>query len=90
MNEFLDGTGYPEKLHGDQIGVHGRILAVANTFCALVRPRAYRNAKSVEAALGILESESAKYDPQVVRALRDFLKTPAGEKFLRSLAEQDA
>ena len=42
------------------------------------------------AALGILESESAKYDPQVVRALRDFLKTPAGEKFLRSLAEQDA
>lgn len=90
MNEFMDGTGYPEKLHGEEIGIHGRILAVANTFCALVRPRSYRNAKSVEAALNILEAESARYDQRVVRALREFLKTPAGEKFLRSLAEQDA
>lgn len=90
MNEFMDGTGYPEKLHGEEIGIHGRILAVANTFCALVRPRSYRNAKNVEAALNILEAESARYDQRVVQALREFLKTPAGEKFLRSLAEQDA
>ena len=56
MNEFMDGSGYPEKLHGDEIGICGRILSVANTFCALIRPRSYRNAKSVDVALNILES----------------------------------
>ena len=90
MNEFMDGSGYPEKLHGDQIGICGRILSVANTFCALIRPRSYRNAKSVDVALNILESESAKYDQHVVHALREYLKTPAGEKFVRSLADENA
>ncbi|WP_308771099.1 HD domain-containing phosphohydrolase [uncultured Bilophila sp.] len=89
MNEFLDGSGYPEKLHGDKISIHGRILSVANTFCALIRPRSYRNAKSVDVALHILESESAKYDQHVVHALREYLKTPAGEKFVRSLADEN-
>lgn len=90
MNEFMDGSGYPEKLHGDEIGICGRILSVANTFCALIRPRSYRNAKSVDVALNILESESAKYDQHVVHALREYLKTPAGEKFVRSLADENA
>jgi HD-GYP domain len=43
MNERLDGTGYPNKLSGDEIGVDARILAVANAFTAMVRPRSYRN-----------------------------------------------
>ena len=90
MNEFMDGSGYPDKLHGDEIGIHGRILAVANTFCALIRPRSYRNAKSVDAALSILEADSAKYDQHVVQTLRDYLKTPAGEKFIRGLADANA
>lgn len=88
MNELMDGSGYPEHLKGDQIDIHARILAVANTFCALVRPRAYRNAKTVEEALGILEEAHAKYDQEVVQALRAFLKTPAGERFVAGLAEQ--
>lgn len=90
MNEFMDGSGYPEKLHGDEIGIYGRILSVANTFCALIRPRSYRNAKSVDVALNILESESAKYDQHVVHALREYLKTPAGKRFVRSLADENA
>lgn len=90
MNEFMDGSGYPDKLHGDAIGIHGRILAVANTFCALIRPRSYRNAKSVDEALNILESESSKYDQHVVQALREYLKTPSGEKFIRGLADENA
>ena len=90
MNEFMDGTGYPDKLKGEEIGIHGRILAVANTFCALIRPRSYRNAKSVDEALKILRGESAKYDQHVVDILGEYLKTPAGEKFVASLAEEVA
>ena len=35
MNERLDGTGYPRHLEGDSIGIHARILAVANAFTAI-------------------------------------------------------
>lgn len=87
MYERLDGSGYPRHLKGDQIGIHARILAVANTFCALVRPRSYRMAKSVEEALGILSEEPPHFDPQVVQLLRVFLNTPAGEVFVNTLKQ---
>lgn len=62
MNERLDGTGYPNKLSGDEIRTSARILAVANAFTAMVRPRSYRNALGVEQALGILHKEKGSYD----------------------------
>ena len=91
MNEFMDGSGYPDKLHGDAIGIHGRILAVANTFCALIRPRSYRNAKSVDEALNILESESSGDDQHVGGgSCANTWKTSSGEKFIRGLADENA
>lgn len=86
MNEHLDGTGYPEKLTGDAIGLHARVLAVANAFCAMMRPRSYRPALSVDKALELLERETGSYDGNVVKALRDVLGAPAGERLLESLA----
>ena len=86
MNEFMDGLGIPKSCTRTRSAFAAVILSVANTFCALIRPRSYRNAKSVDVALNILESESAKYDQHVVHALREYLKTPAGERFVRSLA----
>ena len=37
-NEYLDGSGYPQGLSGESISRAGRILAVANSFVALVGP----------------------------------------------------
>lgn len=88
MHERLDGSGYPEHLRGDDIGIDARILAVANTFCALVRPRSYRQARSIEAALEILSATPPRYAPDVVEALTRFLQTSAGRSFLASLLEQ--
>lgn len=85
MYERLDGSGYPAGLTGDRICANARILAVANTFCALMRPRSYRTAHDIRGALAILSETPAKYDPQVVRALQDFLQTEQGRAFLRSL-----
>lgn len=85
MYERLDGSGYPAGLMGDQICANARILAVANTFCALLRPRSYRTAHDIRGALAILSETPAKYDPQVVRALHDFLRTEQGRIFLKSL-----
>jgi HD-GYP domain-containing protein (c-di-GMP phosphodiesterase class II) len=68
--EHLDGSGYPNGLKGDEILLTARILAVSNAFVALVSPRAYRKAISIEAALNQLLSESgSKYDRHVVAAL---------------------
>ncbi|MFA7505027.1 MAG: HD-GYP domain-containing protein [Burkholderiaceae bacterium] len=50
-HERLDGSGYPLGLAGDAIGIHGRIAAIADTFAALVTPRAYANASAPQEAL---------------------------------------
>lgn len=85
MHERLDGSGYPKQLRGNQIGINGRILAIANTFCALVRPRSYRKARSVESAMAILLTTPPQYDPVIVEELKQFLTTPQGKEFLTNL-----
>lgn len=68
--ELMDGSGYPRGLHGEDILLTARILAVANAFVALVSPRAYRDAVPIERALDQLLAESKdKYDRHVVAAL---------------------
>ncbi len=89
MHEHLDGSGYPEHLRGEDISLDARILAVANTFCALMRPRSYRQARDVREALEILSGQPPRYDPQVVHALCGFLDSPTGERFLRALCDKD-
>ena len=86
MHERLDGSGYPRHLQGDAIGMDARILAVANTFCAVLRPRSYRQAHGLDKALDILSETPIKYDPFVVKALDDYLATPAGQEFLQELS----
>lgn len=41
-HERLDGTGYPHALSGSAISIEGKILAVADVYCAMTRPRPYR------------------------------------------------
>ncbi|MEJ2687514.1 MAG: HD domain-containing phosphohydrolase [Gammaproteobacteria bacterium] len=68
--EHSDGSGYPKGLMGDQMLLTAKILAVANAFVAMVSPRAYRDAVSVEAALDQLLADShSRYDRHVVAAL---------------------
>ncbi|HKK13932.1 MAG TPA: HD domain-containing phosphohydrolase [Gammaproteobacteria bacterium] len=70
MQEHCDGSGHPRGLKGEEILLTARILAVANAFVALVSPRAYRDAVSIERALDQLLAESHDhYDRRVVAAL---------------------
>jgi HD-GYP domain-containing protein (c-di-GMP phosphodiesterase class II) len=43
-NERIDGTGYPDRLHGDQIPLAAQIVGIANVFVALTSARAHRPA----------------------------------------------
>lgn len=85
MHERLDGSGYPRHLSGDAIGMDGRILAVAGTFCAMLRPRSYRQARTVSEALAVLSATPLQYDPRVVDALRAYLDTSGGRAFVDEL-----
>jgi len=71
MHERLDGTGYPRGLRDEQIDILGRIIGVADVFCARIEPRGYRTTISSGEALSILEDNPEKYDPTVVAALRE-------------------
>ena len=54
-HETLIGTGYPCKLKGDQIGIPGRIIAIADIFEALTASdRPYKKAKTLSESIKIL------------------------------------
>lgn len=82
MHERLDGTGYPQGLHDEQISMQARVLSVANSFCAMIRPRSYRPAISTEQALDMLRTASESYDPRIVEALQCALETSQGRRLL--------
>lgn len=68
--EHIDGSGYPQGLSGEAILLPARILAVANSFVALVSPRAYRDGIDTQTALDrLLADAGSKYDRQVIAAL---------------------
>lgn len=50
-HERLDGSGYPKGLSGDEISIYGRIAAIADSFAALITPRAYANPLAPQEAL---------------------------------------
>jgi HD-GYP domain-containing protein (c-di-GMP phosphodiesterase class II) len=50
-HERLDGSGYPRGLKGDEIGIYGRMTAIADCFAALITPRSYANPSAPQEAL---------------------------------------
>ena len=69
-HEKWDGTGYPDRLKGEEIPITARILSVVDCFDALTSDRPYRKPLSQEDALKHVESEAGtSFDPSVVRAL---------------------
>ena len=63
-HERWDGAGYPGGLKAHEIPLHGRIVAVADTFDALTSRRCYREAVTTPEALAILGAEGGKqFDP---------------------------
>jgi putative two-component system response regulator len=69
-HEKFDGSGYPRKLAGERIPLHGRIVAVADVFDALTSVRPYKAAWPVEEAKSYLRSQAgAHFDPKCVAGL---------------------
>ncbi len=68
-HERFDGNGYPGQMHGDDISLEGRIVAVADVYDALTSARSYKAAwKEEDAYREILRGRGTQFDPQVVDA----------------------
>jgi HD-GYP domain-containing protein (c-di-GMP phosphodiesterase class II) len=74
-HERLDGSGYPEGLTGEQIPLPARILAVADSYVAMISDRPHRPKMTPIAALNELRAGAGTaYDPRVVR---EFIRAQA-------------
>lgn len=68
-HEHYDGTGYPKGLKGEKIPLVARLVAVADSYTAMISPRPYRPAMSAVAARAMIKAGAgAQYDPDIVRA----------------------
>jgi uncharacterized domain HDIG len=66
-HEKWDGTGYPQRLAGENIPLQARIFTLADVYDALVVDRPYRKAWPWEQAIAYIESEAGKqFDPRLV------------------------
>ncbi len=78
-HEKWDGTGYPNKLKGEEIHIYGRITALADVFDALACDRCYKKAWEDEQIFKMFKEEKGKhFDPKLIdiffEHLDEFLK----------------
>lgn len=66
-HEKWNGSGYPYEISGENIPLSARIMAVADVFDALVSPRCYKPAFTVDKAFEILIKDSGThFDPNLI------------------------
>jgi len=67
-HERYDGTGYPDRLRGDEIPVAAQIVGIVDVYDALTTARSYRPAMSHEAAMLEIEKCRGSWSPAVYDA----------------------
>lgn len=69
-HERWDGQGYPDRLAGKEIPFEARIVAVADSFHAMITDRPYRAAIAPRQAMKILEEgRGTQWEPAAVDAM---------------------
>jgi putative nucleotidyltransferase with HDIG domain len=73
-HERFDGTGYPQRLRGEEIPLGARIIHVADALDSMLTTRIYRAARSVDEALAEVQAKSGtQFCPRCVAALTRIL-----------------
>ena len=71
-HERIDGTGYPNKISGNNLTIDQEILQVADVISALIAKRSYKEAWSIDKTIAILEDnvKNDKLDIDVVECFK--------------------
>jgi HD-GYP domain-containing protein (c-di-GMP phosphodiesterase class II) len=79
-HERFDGTGYPDRLSGDEIPVHAQILALADTYDAMTSSRPYRKGLSQEKAITeIRRCSGSQFNPKLAEIFIDVVPVIAAQ-----------
>jgi putative nucleotidyltransferase with HDIG domain len=71
-HERFDGTGYPDRLRFEDIPYVARVVAVADSFNAMIGRRPYRPPLAPSVALErLVEGRGDQFDPDIVDAMID-------------------
>ena len=91
-HEKADGTGYPDRLRGNEIPVSAQIVGIVDVYDALTTTRAYRPAMTPSAALEVISKSRNSWSPEVFYAfVRVFAEQRAAEpRAERQVAETAA
>jgi putative two-component system response regulator len=66
-HEKWDGTGYPQGLKGEEIPIHGRLMAIADVYDALISVRPYKKPFTHDDAVDILVGgKGTHFDPVLI------------------------
>jgi putative nucleotidyltransferase with HDIG domain len=75
-HERIDGMGYPDGIHGDDIPLLARIIGVADAYDAMTSDRPYREAlPSRVARMRLAQAVGTQFDTAVVAAFEAILAT---------------
>lgn len=70
-HERFDGTGYPDRLKGEEIPLLARILSIADVYDAIASDRAYRKRMEESRILNIIYGGAGtQFDPDIIEVFR--------------------
>ncbi len=86
-HEHFDGMGFPDKLHGFEIPLGARIIALANEYdAAQIGTLLNKRLKQSDAVLYLQEGKGRRYDPSVVDAFMKVMGSGSSSQGAQELA----
>lgn len=81
-HERYNGTGYPDGKSGEEICLGARIIAVADSFDAMMSNRTYRKGLGFDKAMDeLIQSKGTQFDPNIVDAFMKLVEKNGRAKF---------
>ncbi len=79
-HERFDGTGYPDRLAGEEIPLGSRIILACDAYHAMTSDRPYRAGMAHDHAIGeLVRCAGSQFDPRIVAALVGHLGRGEGQ-----------
>ncbi len=74
-HERIDGSGYPDRLAGEEIPIEARVIAVVDAFHSMSVPHLYRQVFNSDLAFGeLVGNTGSQFDDEVVDAFLEVME----------------